>query len=148
MAKALKGIYNRRHPERTDYYRIIEGSFEEFERTYPDQFEEKYGYLRTEVMKALYSFLDCGILILRTIPLPFMRERIGPLPACMQPTPLWNSWRCSQVIFHPLMKVSYIITVSIAAHIEVKSVEKTGMIRVSRYKRQKAPAEQVPHGPA
>ena len=77
-----------------------------------------------------------------------MRERIGPLPACMQPTPLWNSWRCSQVIFHPLMKVSYIITVPIAAHIEVKSVEKTGMIRVSRYKRQKAPAEQVPHGSA
>ena len=58
---ALKGIYNRRHPERTDYYRIIESSFEEFERSYPDQFEEKYGYLRTEVMKAVYSFLDCGI---------------------------------------------------------------------------------------
>ena len=61
MAGALKGIYNRRHPERTDYYRIIEGSFEEFERSYPDQFEEKYGYLRTEVMKAIYSFLECGI---------------------------------------------------------------------------------------
>ena len=45
MAEALKGIYNRRHPERTDYYRIIEGSFDEFERSYPDQFEEKYGYL-------------------------------------------------------------------------------------------------------
>ena len=58
MAEALKGIYNRRHPERTDYYRIIEGSFEEFERSYPDQFEDKYGYLRTEVMKALYSFTE------------------------------------------------------------------------------------------
>jgi len=61
MAEAFKGIYNRRHPERTDYYRIIEGNFEEFLRSYPDQFEEKYGYLRTEVMKALYSFLECGI---------------------------------------------------------------------------------------
>ena len=70
MAEAFKGIYNRRHPERpvpecfyqgTDYYRIIEGSFDEFERSYPDQFEEKYGYLRTEAMKAIYSFLDCGI---------------------------------------------------------------------------------------
>ncbi len=61
MAEALKGMYNRRHPERTDYYRIIEGSFEEFQRSYPDQFEEKYGYLRTEVMKAVYSFLECGI---------------------------------------------------------------------------------------
>ena len=58
MAEALKGIYNRRHPERTDYYRIIENSFDDFERSYPDQFEEKYGYLRTEVMKALYSFTE------------------------------------------------------------------------------------------
>ena len=43
------------------FYRIIEDSFDEFQSSYPDQFEDKYGYLRTEVMKALYSFLDCGI---------------------------------------------------------------------------------------
>ena len=70
MAEALTGIYNRHHPERTDYYspieafedrQIIEGNFEKFQRSYPDQFKEKYGYLRTEVMKALYSFLECGI---------------------------------------------------------------------------------------
>jgi len=47
MVETLKGIYNRRHPERTDYYRIIENSFDDFERTYPDQFEEKYGYLQS-----------------------------------------------------------------------------------------------------
>ena len=61
MAESIKGFYNRRHPERTDYYRIIEGSCEEFERTYPELFEEKYGYLRKEVIKAIYAFLDCGI---------------------------------------------------------------------------------------
>ena len=62
MAEAVKqGIYKRRHPERTDYYRIIEGSHEEFKMSYPDLFEEKYGYMRAEVMKAIYSFLDCGI---------------------------------------------------------------------------------------
>ena len=61
MAEALKGIYNRRHPERTDYYRIIEGSFEDFQRSYPDQFEGKYGYLRTEVMKAVYSLVIAEI---------------------------------------------------------------------------------------
>jgi len=27
------------------FYRIIEGSFEEFERSYPDQVEDKYGHL-------------------------------------------------------------------------------------------------------
>lgn len=61
MTKIKNGIYNKRHPERTDYYRIIENSFDEFERQYPDLFEEKQGYLRTEVMKAIYAFLDCGI---------------------------------------------------------------------------------------
>ena len=54
-------IYRRRHPERTDYYRIIEANFEEFERTYADIFEADYGYLRTEVMKTIYAYLDCGI---------------------------------------------------------------------------------------
>ena len=43
MAESIKGFYNRRHPEKTDYYRIIEGCFEEFERRYPELFEEKYG---------------------------------------------------------------------------------------------------------
>lgn len=61
MTKVIKGVYNRRHPEQTDYYRIIESSFDEFERQYPDLFEEKQGFLRTEVMKAIYAFLDCGI---------------------------------------------------------------------------------------
>ncbi|MDZ4384593.1 MAG: hypothetical protein U0940_03815 [Nitrospirota bacterium] len=41
MAESIKGFYNRRHPERTDYYRIIEGNFEEFERSYSEQFEER-----------------------------------------------------------------------------------------------------------
>lgn len=48
MEGLKKGFHNRRHPERTDYYRIIEGSFEEFESSYPELFEEKYGYLRRE----------------------------------------------------------------------------------------------------
>ena len=44
------------------------------------------------------------------------------------------------------MKVSCIIMVSIAARIEGKRGEKTGVIRLCRYKRQKALAKQVPHG--
>ncbi len=57
----IKEIYSRRHPEKTDYYRIIEANFDKFERSYPDLFEEKHGYLRAEVMKAIYAFLECGI---------------------------------------------------------------------------------------
>ncbi len=32
MAETTKGMYKRRHPERTDYYRVIESGFEELER--------------------------------------------------------------------------------------------------------------------
>ena len=53
--------YKRRRPERTDYYRIIESRFEELEGIWPECFEQKYGYLRKEVMRAIYAFLDCGI---------------------------------------------------------------------------------------
>jgi hypothetical protein len=49
MAKVIKGIYNRRRPERTDYYRIIESYFDAFEKRYPDLFENNYGFLRKEV---------------------------------------------------------------------------------------------------
>lgn len=39
MAEVIKGVYNWHRPERTDYYRIIDSSFEGFERGYPDLFE-------------------------------------------------------------------------------------------------------------
>ena len=68
---------------------------------------------------------------------PFMRERICPLPAGIGCPPLWNLWHCLQLISHPPMKVSCIIMVSIAARIEGMRGEKTGIIRVSRYKRKK-----------
>ncbi|MGA1871987.1 MAG: transposase zinc-binding domain-containing protein [bacterium] len=54
-------IYRRRHPERTDYYRLIKANFEEFERKYADMFEAEYGYLRAEVMRAIYAYLECSI---------------------------------------------------------------------------------------
>ena len=54
-------VYKRRHPERTDYYRIIDSRFEGLEAIWPECFEQKYGYLRKEVVRAIYAFLDCGI---------------------------------------------------------------------------------------
>jgi len=54
-------VYKRRHPEATDCYRIIESRFEELEGIWPERFEQKYGYLRKEVMRAIYGFLNCGI---------------------------------------------------------------------------------------
>ena len=55
------GLYRRRHPERSDYYRLLESGFDEFARNWPEHFEARYGFLRKEVQSAVSSFLECGI---------------------------------------------------------------------------------------
>ena len=55
------GFYRRRHPERSDYYRLFESGFEAFARNWPEDFEASYGFLRKEVQSAVFSFLECGI---------------------------------------------------------------------------------------
>jgi len=55
------GFYNRRHPERSDYYRLLESGFEAFARNWPEDFESRYGFLRKEVQGAVVAFLECGI---------------------------------------------------------------------------------------
>ena len=44
MTEGKKPIYFRRHPEKTDYYRIIDNWFEDFFRYYPEHLKEKFGY--------------------------------------------------------------------------------------------------------
>ncbi|MBF0275771.1 MAG: transposase zinc-binding domain-containing protein, partial [Nitrospinae bacterium] len=61
MSKIIKGVYKRRRPEQTDYYRIIEHFHDGFIGEYTDSFESRYGWLKQETMNAVYSFLDCGI---------------------------------------------------------------------------------------
>ena len=55
------GFYRRRHPERSDYYQLLELGFKEFVRNWPEDFESRYGFLRKEVQSAVFSFLECGI---------------------------------------------------------------------------------------
>ena len=55
------GLYRRRHPECSDYYRLLKSGFEEFARNWPEHFEARYGFLRKEVQRAVFSFLECGI---------------------------------------------------------------------------------------
>ena len=55
------GLYRRRHPERSDYYRLLESGFEGFARNCPEDFEARHGFLRKEVQGAVFSFLECGI---------------------------------------------------------------------------------------
>ena len=50
------GFYHRRHPERSDYYRLLESGFEAFARNWPEDFESRYGFLRKEVQGAVIVF--------------------------------------------------------------------------------------------
>jgi len=56
------GVYKRREPEKSDFYRIVFHYHEEYEKVYAERFEKEYGYLRKRVMEVIYKFLDCGIL--------------------------------------------------------------------------------------
>ena len=55
------GLNRRRHPERSDYYQLLESGFEAFLRNWPEDFESSYGFLRKEVLSAVFAFLECGI---------------------------------------------------------------------------------------
>ena len=54
--------YSRRHPERSNLYRLIYHYREEFEYNWEDLFVGKYGVLREEVLSSLDEYLNCGIL--------------------------------------------------------------------------------------
>ena len=56
------GVYKKRKPENSDFYKIVFHYYEEYEKVYPERFEKEYGYLRKRVIEVIYKFLDCGIL--------------------------------------------------------------------------------------
>jgi hypothetical protein len=53
-------IYRPRHPERTGFYRILEGHFEAYVGTYEARFEHRSGPLRPVVTRTVEAYLDCG----------------------------------------------------------------------------------------
>lgn len=54
--------YRRREPERSVLYQIVSQFREELPIVWEDQFQQTYGVLRSEVLKALGEYLNCGIL--------------------------------------------------------------------------------------
>ncbi len=53
-------IYRPRHPERTGFYRIFEGHFEQYVGTYEERFGHRSGPLRPVVTRTVEAYLDCG----------------------------------------------------------------------------------------
>ena len=39
---------------------MLEQHFDEFERVYPDRYQERYGFFRPVIRKAVDAFLSCG----------------------------------------------------------------------------------------
>ncbi len=41
----VAGVYKKREPEKTDFYKIVFNYHEEYEKVYPKRYEKEYGYL-------------------------------------------------------------------------------------------------------
>ena len=57
-----KNVYRPRNPRTTKLYQLVSNNIDEFLTVYPQAFEEKYGFLRPEVVQTLKNYLHCGIL--------------------------------------------------------------------------------------
>lgn len=54
------GFYRRRTPRESPLFQLLEQHFDEFERVYPDRYQERYGFFRPVIRKAVDAFLGCG----------------------------------------------------------------------------------------
>ena len=50
-------VYHPRNPQASDYYRCVEGHFEELEMVWEDRYERIYGFWRPYVMDVIYRYL-------------------------------------------------------------------------------------------
>jgi hypothetical protein len=53
-------FYRRRTPRESPLFQLLEQHFDEFERVYPDRYQERYGFWRPVIRKAVDAFLGCG----------------------------------------------------------------------------------------
>jgi hypothetical protein len=53
-------FYRRRTPRESPLFQLLEQHFDEFERVYLDRYQERYGFLRPVIRKAVDAFLGCG----------------------------------------------------------------------------------------
>lgn len=54
--------YTKRHPEKSDLYKIAYRYFEAYERCYEKRYESEYGYFRPIIRSTVWKYLDCGIM--------------------------------------------------------------------------------------
>jgi len=55
-------VYKKRHPEKSDLYKIAYRYFEAYERCYEKRYESEYGHFRAIIRATVWKYLDCGIM--------------------------------------------------------------------------------------
>lgn len=59
-AKEGVGFYRPRQPQETPFYKLVAQFYPEFERVYEERYQERYGFWRPIIARAVERFLDCG----------------------------------------------------------------------------------------
>jgi hypothetical protein len=53
-------FYRPRDHEESPFFKIVRDYFDEFERVYPERYQERYGYWRPVIRASIEKFLKCG----------------------------------------------------------------------------------------
>ena len=53
-------FYRPRDHEASPFFKIVRDRFDEFERVYPERFQQRYGYWRPVIRSSIDKFLKCG----------------------------------------------------------------------------------------
>jgi ribosomal protein S27E len=53
-------FYHPRNPRESPLFRLLEEHYEDFERVYPERYQQRYGFFRPVIRKAVLDFLKCG----------------------------------------------------------------------------------------
>jgi hypothetical protein len=57
---AILSVYHPRDPQASPLWKIFDRHYEDFEKSYPEKFEKKYGFFRPVVGEVVGSYLKCG----------------------------------------------------------------------------------------
>ena len=53
-------VYRPRQPNKTAFYQLVEKFYPQFEAVYEQRYQERYGFWRPAIARAVEKFLDCG----------------------------------------------------------------------------------------
>ena len=56
----IGSFYRPRDHESSPFFKIVRDRFDEFERVYPERYQEHYGYWRPVIRSSIDKFLKCG----------------------------------------------------------------------------------------